>query len=65
MLLKQVFKSVSGAQRRAAFENAHSTTHRYTIERCLGEEPDKGEFSRERYATYTWRIRKEKRDENR
>lgn len=61
MLLKQVFKSLSGAQRRCAFENAHSKgAAHYTIERCLGDEPDKGQFNRERYGTYTWRIRKER-----
>lgn len=61
MLLKQVFKSLSGAQKRCAFENAHSKgACHYTIVRCVGNEPDVGEFSRERYGLYAWRIRKER-----
>jgi hypothetical protein len=60
MLLKEHYKSLSGAQRRCAFENANSHgKYRYTIIRCLGDEPDIGQFNRERYGTYTWRIKRE------
>jgi hypothetical protein len=60
MLLKQHYKSLSGAQRRCAFENAHGRgKYKYTIIRCIGDEPDIGKFSRERYGVYTWRIKRE------
>lgn len=34
MLLKQVFKTHAGANKRAAFENTHSKTHNYYVEYC-------------------------------
>lgn len=34
MLLKQIFKTRAGASKRATFENAHSDTHRYTVDIC-------------------------------
>lgn len=34
MLLVQVFKTLAGAQKRQAFENAHSKIHKYLIVFC-------------------------------
>ena len=63
MLLKQSFKSLSGAQRRAAFENAHcDRKFVFTLVRCVGDEPDTLAFTRERYGLYRWRIKKEPRN---
>lgn len=34
MLLKQIFKTHAGANKRTAFKNAHSKTHNYHVEYC-------------------------------
>lgn len=36
MILKQVFKTWAGAQKRAAFENAHTKKHRFFVVACDG-----------------------------
>jgi hypothetical protein len=60
MLLKQIFKTFEGAQKRAAFENALSKTHRFDIQKCHPDgEPDPYPHSPER--RYCWRIIKTKR----
>jgi len=56
MLLKQVFKSLAGAQRRAAFENAHSANYRFLVTRCIGGVPDEKDFDFQQ--KYDYRIEK-------
>lgn len=57
MLRKQVFKTLAGAQKRTAFENAHAKLHfLYRVVRCIEGEPDTKEFNVLRYSEYTWQI---------
>ncbi len=57
MLRKQVFKTLAGAQKRAAFENAHSALHFfYRVVRFLEGERDTAAFNVLRFSKYTWRI---------
>lgn len=58
MLLKQEFKTFDGAQRRAAFENAHSKLSRFTVVRCVNGVPDTDPHDASKYKKYTWRLLK-------
>jgi hypothetical protein len=56
MLKKQIFKSLEGAQRRCAFENAHSS-FKWSIVRCLPDgTPDGATF--ERGKKYVFRLQR-------
>ncbi len=62
MLRKQVFKTLAGAQKRAAFENAHCDgQYLYSVVRCLEGERDTAEFNVLRFSKYTWRIERKSR----
>lgn len=63
MILAKPYLTLTGAQKRAAFENAHSKTHGYTIARYLDGAPDMGRYCADcdKAKRYTWRIRKTKR----
>ncbi len=60
MLYTQVFKSLAGAQKRAAFENAHraqrrdNVNFRFRVVRCIGGKPDTAPF--DRFVKYDYRI---------
>ena len=57
MLRKQEFKTLAGAQKRAAFETAHCDgRYLYSVVRCLEGERDTREFNVLRFTRYTWRI---------
>lgn len=57
MLLKQNFKTQAGAQKRAAFENAHCNSRYYFVAiRCLNGDPDNQPLDRDRFNEYTWRL---------
>ena len=57
MLLSQNFKTLAGAQKRAAFENAHCKSRYYFgVVRCLNGEPDNQPLDRNRFKEYTWRL---------
>jgi hypothetical protein len=59
MLRKQEFKTLAGAQKRAAFENAHcDKRYHYAVVRCVAGVPDTDSFNILRYSRYTWRIEK-------
>lgn len=61
MLLKQEFKTLAGAQKRAAFENAHcDKRYLFTPVRCFNGVPDPGPYMSPS-ADYTWRLKKESR----
>jgi hypothetical protein len=57
MLKAQQFKTLAGAQKRAAFENAHCKG-RYLFQpvRCVNGEPDS--FPITAHIQYTWRLRR-------
>lgn len=56
-LMKQVFKTLAGAQKRVAFKNAHSTSDfRYQHVRCVGPYSRRDEQEYDPDKTYTWRI---------
>jgi hypothetical protein len=60
MLLVQIFKTLEGAQKRAAFENAHSAMHRFRVVRCHPSGAvDTGAFACAGF--YVWRSEKELR----
>ena len=61
MILKQVFKTCEGVQKRCAFENAHSKTYKYIPVRFLNGKEDTAPFNRDNWANYTWCIAKLKR----
>ena len=59
MILRQVFKTSRGAEKRAAFENSHphnSYVFHYRVVRYVDGERDNGEFNVLRYSHYTWRL---------
>ena len=57
MLLKQEFKTLEGAQKRAAFETAHCGGRwTYSSVRCLGGNRDLEEFDPNIFPQYTWRL---------
>lgn len=57
MLLKQEFKTLAGAQKRAAFENAHCEGRwTYSVVRCVEGDRDLAEFNVLRFSKYTWRL---------
>jgi hypothetical protein len=59
MIRKQVFKTLAGAQKRAAFENAHcDKRYSFTVVRFVEGERDTREFNILRFSRYTWRIEK-------
>lgn len=65
MLLVQQFKTLEGARKRAAFENAHcNARYRFTIVRCLKGEPDTFTFVPNNFSEYTFRLKKELRHDN-
>lgn len=61
MLLAQIFKSREGVAKRCAFENVHSTTHRFTAVRIHNGAPDTSEWRADRWTEYTYRISKERK----
>lgn len=63
MILAKPYLTLTGAQKRAAFENAISKTHGFTVVRYLDGAPDPSGYcaSMDRAKLYTWRIRKTKR----
>ena len=63
MLYQQVFKSLAGAQKRAAFERAHvkdgrrgNVNYRFFVVRCVNGKPDGEPFDSRR--KYDYRIEK-------
>lgn len=67
MLYTQVFKSLAGAQKRAAFENAHrkdgargNVNYRFFVVRCINGAPDCEPFNSR--VKYDYRIEKTLRD---
>jgi hypothetical protein len=57
MIRKQEFKTLAGAQKRAAFENAHcDKRYNFTVVRFVEGERDTREFNILRFSRYTWRI---------
>jgi hypothetical protein len=59
MLRKQEFKTLAGAQKRAAFETAHcGGRYLYSVVRCLEGERDTAEFNVLRFTKYTWRLQR-------
>ena len=59
VLLKQIFKSLGGVQKRIAFERVHSPRYRFTDVRCdTNGEPDRSPFDHGRALRngYTYRI---------
>jgi len=57
MLLAQEFKTIAGAQKRAAFENAHcGDRYLYIPIRCVNGRPDQAAFDQAKFTTYTWRL---------
>lgn len=55
MLLQQEFKTLAGAQKRAAFETAHCNgKYKYLVVRCYRGERDADGYDRER--EYTFRL---------
>lgn len=61
MLLKQVFQSLAGVQKRVAFENAHANPGwSYTAVRCVGPDShrDTAEYDFSGKTKYTYRIEK-------
>lgn len=71
-LLAQVFKTSEGANKRAAFENAHHPARRmsdgkqayiFKVERWVDGQPDDGPVNGQLWhqKRYTWRIRREAR----
>jgi hypothetical protein len=62
MLLKQEFKTLAGAQKRAAFENAHCDRRWvFSLVRCADGEPDSAKYDPAKFSTYTWRLGRAKR----
>jgi hypothetical protein len=59
MLRKQEFKTLAGAQKRAAFETAHCEgRYRYDVVRCVEGDRDLAEFNVLRFSKYTWRLQR-------
>ena len=57
MILKKVFKTLNGAQRRAAFENAHCEgKYHYDVVRFVGDKPDIEHVHVLNWHKYTWRL---------
>ena len=57
MILKQVFKTPHGADKRAAFENAHCKgKYLYTVVRFFCGELDVDPVVGYRWDRYTWRL---------
>lgn len=63
MLLKQQFKTLEGASKRAAFENAHcQNRYRFTIVWCRNGVPNKKEeWTRDNHTEFTWQLEKVRR----
>jgi hypothetical protein len=55
VILKQTFKTLAGAQKRAAFETAHSKSHRYVPVRCTVD-GEVDPYVMERDRDYVWRL---------
>jgi hypothetical protein len=51
-----VFKTLAGAQKRAAFETAHSKTYVYQVIRCLDGKPNFAPYN-PTYG-YTWQLQR-------
>ena len=57
MLLKREYKTLHGAQRRAAFENAHChNRYKYFVVRCVQGVEDQQEFQEGK--VYNYRLRR-------
>jgi hypothetical protein len=58
MMLKQVFKTAAGADKRALFETRHSFMFTYRAVRVWRGEPDRHPFDRGRFlrSEYTWQL---------
>jgi hypothetical protein len=62
VLLAQEFKTLGGAQKRAAFENAHcGKRYFYTPVRCLDGQPDPARLNPDIFHKYTWRLERKTR----
>ena len=62
MLLKQEFKTLEGAAKRARFENAHSAKHWFRVVRCRTDgNPDPYPYDHTGTIKYVWRLSKERR----
>lgn len=55
--MAMAFKTLAGAQKRCAFENAHSK-FKYRVVRCYGGVPDKEPFDKTK--VYTYRVERVK-----
>ena len=62
MILKQAFRTLAGAQKRAAFENAHcGGKHHYSVVRFIGDKPDDENVNVFHWGKYTWRLERRTR----
>lgn len=57
MILKKIFKTLNGAQKRAAFENAHcGGKYHYNVIRFVGDKPDTEHVHVFNWHKYHWRL---------
>ena len=57
MRLAQVFKTLEGARKRGAFENAHcEQRYRYVPIRYLDGQEDVNSYDVAKFKQYTWRL---------
>ena len=57
MILKKAYKTLNGAQKRAAFENAHcGGRYHYSVVRYVRDQPDTTEVNIFNWGLYTWRL---------
>ena len=57
MILNKVFKTLNGAQKRAAFENAHcGGKYHYSVVRFYKDQPDTEPVNVLGWGYYTWRL---------
>ena len=62
MIRKLEYKTLAGAQKRAAFETAHCDGRwLYSVVRFVEGERDTAEFNVLRFSKYTWRLERTKR----
>ena len=60
MILKKVYKTLNGAQKRAAFENAHcGGRYHYSVVRFIGDRVDPDQVNVFYWGKYTWRLKRE------
>lgn len=58
-ILQQTFKTTEGVQKRARFENAHSTRWRYRPVRFIDGHLDQGPIDVAKWRRYTWKLQRQ------